>query len=531
MSTLEVRDLIVEAGGVTVVNGLSFDLHAGDKMGVVGRNGAGKTSLLKVLAGEETAASGSIERRGPLGYLRQDPRQHREDDATSALGSILAARNLVEMARRVEKARLQLEESHDERNVQRFARAEEAYRDAGGYRAEAEAATITAGLGLAHDRLALPVGALSGGERRRLELARILFGGSDLLLLDEPTNHLDADAKLWLMKFLRDYVGALMVVSHDLGLLDASITRILHLDRDGIVEYRGTYTQYREARRLDEVRLTTLAARQEQEIRRLKTLADSMRGQTATRARKAKTLDTRAARLEAAKIEAPSRERTVRYRFPRPPHCGRTVLKATGLAKSYGGPPVFDEVSFTVGRGERLLIMGLNGAGKTSLLRILTGETVPDRGSFSFGYGVVPGYYAQEHEGIEDRVDVLEHMRHASREDDQSLRSLLGMFDLTGEIAFQDAGTLSGGEKTKLALAQLVAGRKNLLLLDEPTNNLDPPSRTAIAQALRGWPGAMVIVSHDSEFVEALAPERVLMMPEGDLDTWDDELLDLVVLA
>jgi ATPase subunit of ABC transporter with duplicated ATPase domains len=531
MSTLEVRDLIVEAGGVTVVNGLSFDLHAGDKMGVVGRNGAGKTSLLKVLAGEETAASGSIVRRGPLGYLRQDPRQHREDDATSALGSILAARNLVEMARRVEKARLQLEESHDERNVQRFARAEEAYRDAGGYRAEAEAATITAGLGLAHDRLALPVGALSGGERRRLELARILFGGSDLLLLDEPTNHLDADAKLWLMKFLRDYAGALMVVSHDLGLLDASITRILHLDRDGIVEYRGTYTQYREARRLDEVRLTALAARQEQEIRRLKTLADSMRGQTATRARKAKTLDTRAARLEAAKIEAPSRERTVRYRFPRPPHCGRTVLKATGLAKSYEGPPVFDEVSFTVGRGERLLIMGLNGAGKTSLLRILTGETVADHGSFSFGHGVVPGYYAQEHEGIEDRVDVLEHMRRASREDDQSLRSLLGMFDLTGDIAFQDAGTLSGGEKTKLALAQLVAGRKNLLLLDEPTNNLDPPSRTAMAQALQGWPGAMVIVSHDSEFVEALAPERVLMMPEGDLDTWDDELLDLVVLA
>jgi ATPase subunit of ABC transporter with duplicated ATPase domains len=175
--------------------------------------------------------------------------------------------------------------------------------------------------------------------------------------------------------------------------------------------------------------------------------------------------------------------------------------------------------------------MGLNGAGKTSLLRILTGQTEADLGTFRFGHGVVPGYYAQEHEGIRDGVNLLDHMKGESGEDDQTLRGLLGMFDLHGEMAFQDAGTLSGGEKTKLALAQLVAGRKNLLLLDEPTNNLDPPSRTAIAVALQDWPGAMVIVSHDTEFVRALAPQRVLMMPDGTLDHWDDDLLDLVELA
>jgi ATPase subunit of ABC transporter with duplicated ATPase domains len=207
------------------------------------------------------------------------------------------------------------------------------------------------------------------------------------------------------------------------------------------------------------------------------------------------------------------------------------VLDVAGLAKGYGGPPVFVDVTFDVGRGERVLIMGLNGAGKTSLLRILADETVQDAGTFSFGHGVEPGYYAQEHEGLEDGVDVLAHMRRASPADDQTLRSLLGMFGLPGSIAFQDAGTLSGGEKTKLALAQLVAGRKNLLLLDEPTNNLDPPSRAAIAEALQGWPGAMVIVSHDTQFVEALEPDRVLMMPDGDLDFWDPELLDLVALA
>jgi ATPase subunit of ABC transporter with duplicated ATPase domains len=175
--------------------------------------------------------------------------------------------------------------------------------------------------------------------------------------------------------------------------------------------------------------------------------------------------------------------------------------------------------------------MGLNGAGKTSLLRILMGQTDLDAGSFDWGHGVEPGYYAQEHEGITEGLDVLGHMRAASSADDQVLRTLLGMFGLSGAIAFQDAGTLSGGEKTKLALAQLVAGRKNLLLLDEPTNNLDPPSRSAIALALQDWPGAMIIVSHDPEFVEALEPQRVLMMPEATVEFWDDELLDLVALA
>ena len=531
MSALEARGVAVEVGGRIVVDDLSLSLHVGDKVGMVGRNGAGKTSTLKVLSGEELPAVGTVERRGAVGYLRQDPRQHRADDEATGLEHVLAARGLVDIARRLEKARITLEEHHDDRSVARFARLEEEYAHVGGYRAESEAKAIAAGLGLPVDRLGLPVTALSGGERRRLELARILFGGSDLLLLDEPTNHLDLDAKVWLMKFLASYKGALLVVSHDIGLLDASITRILHLDHDGVLEYRGTYSQYRAARKKDEERLSKLAQRQEAEIQRLKTLADSMRGQTAKRARKAKTLDTRVTKLEARKVKGPARERKVRFRFPAPPHCGRTVLVAEGLSKSYGGPHVFREVSFGLGRGERLLVMGLNGAGKTSLLRILTGRTTADVGTFAFGHGVEPGYYAQEHELIRDGVDLLTHMREASAADDQTLRSLLGMFGLPGGMAFQDAGTLSGGEKTKLALAQLVAGRRNLLLLDEPTNNLDPPSRAAIAEALQDWPGAMILVSHDAAFVEALAPQQVLLMPDGDLDAWSDEYLDLVALA
>jgi ATPase subunit of ABC transporter with duplicated ATPase domains len=226
-----------------------------------------------------------------------------------------------------------------------------------------------------------------------------------------------------------------------------------------------------------------------------------------------------------------SKEKRHHVRFQAPPHSGRVTLEVDGLAKSYGDNHVFSDVDFGVERGERLLVLGLNGAGKTSLLRILAGQSQADSGEVNFGANVSAGYYAQEHEGIRSGTPVLDHMVESSPASVQQLRTLLGMFGLHGEIAFQDAGTLSGGEKTKLALAQLVAGRHNLLLLDEPTNNLDPPSRQAVGQALSAWPGSMVLVSHDPGFVEELQPDRVLLMPDGDVDWWSDDLLDLVALA
>jgi ATPase subunit of ABC transporter with duplicated ATPase domains len=257
-----------------------------------------------------------------------------------------------------------------------------------------------------------------------------------------------------------------------------------------------------------------------------------MRHQTEKRARIAKTLDSRVQKLRDRAVTAPQGAgRAMRARFPEPPRAGKVVLRSHGLAQRYGGPPVFEDIAFDVGRAERLLIMGLNGAGKTSLLRILAGRTEPTSGELSWGAGVSVGYYAQEHEGIEPGRNVLAHVQAQSGAGDQQLRSLLGSFGLPGEFAFQDAGTLSGGEKTKLALAQLVAGRHNVLLLDEPTNNLDPPSLEAIAAALGEWPGTMIVVSHDTAFVSALEPDRVLMMPEGDLDYWDEGLLGLVALA
>ena len=528
---LQVRDLRIEIGSRVTLEGASFKLREGDKVGLVGRNGTGKTTMLKVIAGEGASAGGVVLRSDALGYLPQNPQTRGSGVDNTALSHVLSGRGLDASAQQVEKLRLRIEENPSEKDVAKFARAEEEFRDAGGYAAESEVRRIAAGLGLTDGRLDLPIDALSGGERRRVELARILFAGSELLLLDEPTNHLDNDAKEWLVGFLRQYRGALLVVSHDLDLLDTSITRVLHLNDGELVEYRGTYSQYIAARAADEERLARLASRQGAEIDRLRHLADTMRGQTAKRAKTAKSIDTRVSKLQKGRVTGPKREKHIEVKFPDPPRAGNVVLTVDGLTKGYGGPPVFSNIEFTVGRGERLLVMGLNGAGKTSLMRILAGHTTADAGTIDLGHNVSAGYYAQEHEGITAGSEVLGLLSDAAGLPAQQLRTLLGTFGLSGDIAFQDAGTLSGGEKTKLALAQLVAGKHNLLLLDEPTNNLDPPSRDAIGRALRTWPGAIVLVSHDAEFVASLEPQRVLMMPDGDLDYWTDDLLDLVALS
>jgi ATPase subunit of ABC transporter with duplicated ATPase domains len=534
---LQVRELAIEVGGNVILEGASFSVRARDKVGLVGRNGAGKTSLLKVLGGAADPHAGVVHRSGGLGYLPQDPRLDGVDDTTPATRHILSGRGFDEAMVRIEKLRLQMEEDPSERAVRRFTQAEERFRLDGGYAADSEVRRIASGLGLDADRLDLPVGALSGGQRRRVEIARILFAGSDVLLLDEPTNHLDSDAKEWLLDFMRSYRGALLVISHDLDLLDEAITRVLHLERRDetgigeVDEYKGTYSQYLEARAKDEVRLAKLAERQAKEIDRLQALVDRF-GAKASKASMAHSIEKRIVRMERDKVDAPRAARSVHVRFPPPPPPGRLVLEGKDLAVRYGDLEVFDEVDLAVERGERLLIMGLNGAGKTSLLRVLAGDRAADAGSVAFGHNVVTGYYAQEHEGIQPGRTVLEHLREqAPLAAETDLRAIVGAMGLTGDKVHQDAGTLSGGEKTKLALGILVAGRHNLLLLDEPTNNLDPGSRTAVAEGLRGWPGSIVLVSHDAPFVRDLQPDRVLLMPEGTLDHWGDDYLELVELA
>ncbi len=537
---LQAQSLTVEIGGRTVVESADFTVMPRDKVGIVGRNGAGKTSLFRVLGGEEEPTSGRVVRRGAFGYLPQDPRIAGVHDSRRAISHVLSGRSIDEQLERIEKLRIAMEESPSEDAVRRFSRAEELFASAGGYAAEGEARSIAAGLGVPDARLELPIGVLSGGERRRVELARILFAGSEVLCLDEPTNHLDIDAKEWLLGFLRGFRGALLVISHDLELLDEAITRVLHLDRPGeadtghIVEYRGTYSQYVTARAEDERRRARTAAQQERELARMQRVVDRF-GAKATKAAMAHNMERRIARLESERVRVSDRDRTLRVRFPDPPSSGVTSLTVSGLCKGYGGPKVFEDVGFDIGRGERLLVLGLNGAGKTSLLRILAGETDADLGEVQWGHNVVPGYYAQEHDNLDVDASLLDNMRQAltvgTALTETELRGLLGMFGLSGDKVMQRAGTLSGGEKTKLALAMLMSGRNNLLLLDEPTNNLDPASRSAVAEALEPWPGTVILVSHDTEFVERLSPTKVLLLPDGQVDYFSREWLELVALA
>ncbi|MEN9505133.1 MAG: hypothetical protein RI958_1059 [Actinomycetota bacterium] len=537
---LQVQNVTVEVGGRSVVAEASFTIMPKDKVGLVGRNGAGKTSLFKVLGGAVEPTLGKVVRRGGFGYLPQDPRIAGVPETRTAITHVLSGRGIDEALERIEKLRIAMEEDASERNVARYSREQDLFASTGGYAAESEARTIAHGLGLKPDRLDLPIGVLSGGERRRVELARILFAGSDALLLDEPTNHLDIDAKEWLLGFMRSYRGALLVISHDLDLLDEAITRVLHLDRPAedatghVVEYKGTYSQYRTARALDEERLARKALLQDKEIARLQSVVDRF-GAKATKAAMAHSKEKQIARLESQRVHVGAGDKTLRVRFPDPPPCGVTVIEASGLSKAYGGPAVFEDVAFDLGRGERLLVLGLNGAGKTSLLRILAGETEANLGHFAFGHQVNVGYYAQEHDNLAVDESLLSNMRTAIPPGvmltETQLRGLLGMMGLIGDKVHQEAGTLSGGEKTKLALAMLMVGRNNLLLLDEPTNNLDPPSRQAVADALTGWKGSIIFVSHDTEFVEQLQPTKVLLMPDGQVDYFSADWLELVDLA
>ena len=525
---IQVRDLCIEIGGRTLVDHASFTAARGDKVGIVGRNGQGKTTLLRTLARDLPGGEGKVKCQGALGYLPQDSRTAAGNLTTRALDRVLSGRGLDGEPARIEQLRLRMAADHSNANVSAFAIAEEAFRLAGGYQAEAEAFRVAAGVGLSKLRLEQPLSQLSGGERRRIDLARVLFGHSDVLLLDEPTNHLDADAKRWLMEFLGSYRGTLLVVSHDLALLDKAITRVLHVHDGTLTQYRGTYSQCIAAQTREEKRLARQAAHQEEDIRRLSSLADAMRHQSASRARTAKSIDNRVERMKEIRVVAPRPERQSRFSFPEPPRAGRTVIDAQHLSKQFGKSPIFRDLSFSIERGERFLIVGLNGAGKTTLLKILTGQLPPSGGVFRLGLGVELGYYAQEHENLKPDATVLENLRTASTAPDTALRAVLGRFGLHGDVAHRHAGSLSGGEKTRLSLARLLAGQHNVLLLDEPTNNLDPAARAATAGALAQWPGTMLIVSHDVEFVDMLQPVRIMHMPRGVIDFWQKEMHGLV---
>jgi ATPase subunit of ABC transporter with duplicated ATPase domains len=533
-------DLELRAGARILLSGATMRVAPGDRIGLVGRNGAGKTTSLRVLAGETLPFAGKIERKGPIGYLPQDPRTG--DLTVSARDRVLSARGLDSIMAEMRELEHRLEGRVDDRSVRRYGTLEDQFAALGGYAAEAQAARICANLGLPDRVLAQSLGTLSGGQRRRVELARILFAeasdnGGGILLLDEPTNHLDSDSITWLRGFLAGHKGGLIVISHDVGLLDSVVNKVWYLDanRSVLDLYNLGWKAYQEQRETDERRRRRERANAEKKAGALKAQADKMRAK-ATKAVAAQNMIRRAEKLLTGLERERVSDRVAKVRFPTPAACGRTPLTASALSKSYGSLEIFCDVGIAVDKGSRVVILGLNGAGKTTLLRILAGLLERDTGEVHAGHGLRMGYYAQEHETLEIDRTVLDHMRSAasaagSGQTDTDLRSVLGSFLFSGDDVDKPAGVLSGGEKTRLALATLVCSGANVLLLDEPTNNLDPVSREQVLDAIARYPGAIVLVTHDPGAVTALKPDRAILLPDGDEDAWSDDLLELVELA
>jgi ATPase subunit of ABC transporter with duplicated ATPase domains len=551
---LEASHLEIRRGATLLVADASFRVHPGEKVGIVGVNGAGKTTLLKTLVGELDPTDGTITRPATIGYLSQEPLADVmfAGAATdlSVRDFVLAGRGLDSVAAALRQTEAALDratapgsDATDLEDVlERYSVLEEHYQAAGGYVAEFEVAQLLAGLALKSVELDRPVQALSGGQKTRLALARVLFAAPEMLFLDEPTNHLDGPSIRWLMDYLARCDSAVVLISHDLVLLDNAIGRVLHVDAATrtLTAYRGNYSSFLRQREGAEERAQAQMERTQAKISQLEEQANWMRGKTEKIARRAKVMDRTVEKLRETlppQGALPHRERRITLDLPITRQSGREVVVVEGLSRAYGDKPVLRDVAFEVERGQRLVVIGINGAGKTTLLKILAGVLPPSSGTVQWGHNVDLGYFAQEHEQLHPELTLLEEMQRAAEElplrqgslpTEKSLRGLLGRFLFSGEQAHQRVKTLSGGEKTRLALARLMLGGHNTLLLDEPTNNLDVGARERVLSALGGYGGTLIIVSHDVPFVEALQPDFALMLPTGQVRYFDNSLLALV---
>ena len=490
----------------------SFQLNPGEKVGLVGPNGAGKTTLFRMIVGEEVPDEGdvSIPRRLTVGYFRQDVEEMSGrsvlDEAIAGSGRVGDLHHELEA---INHAMADPDRAGDmDRILERFGEVQEEYEHLGGYALESQAREVLHGLGFDDERVDGDVGALSGGWKMRVAMARVLLGRPDVLLMDEPTNHLDIESIIWLEAFLKSLPGALLMTSHDKDFMNRLVTRIAEIDSGEITVYSGNYDFYERERALREANREAAYARQQAMFAKEQRFIERF----AAHAAKAAQVQSRVKALEKIeKVEPPRMRRVVEFDFRQPARSGEQVAVLEDVTKAYGARLVHDGVNLTVRRGERWSVMGRNGAGKTTLLRMIGGVLPPDRGTVTIGASVKMGYFAQQALDLLDPdLTVWEQIeKDFPLESTGALRNLLGAFQFSGDDVEKKVRALSGGEKTRLVLARMLLDPPNFLVLDEPTNHLDLATKEMLVKSLGAFEGTMIFVSHDRMFLRGLS-NRVL---------------------
>lgn len=521
MAILTVNNIQQSFGEEVILQNVTFEMQKGERVGLVGVNGSGKTTLFKVLTGEYTPDTGSVVfgKDTVLGYMEQHVCRDFHKTAFEEVMTVFAP--LLRMERELEDLNTLLSVHPDgedlERLILRQTDLNDRFVDAGGLTCRSRARSALMGLGFSEDQLENRVGVLSGGQKAKLQLAKMLLGGANLLLLDEPTNHLDIQAVEWLEDFLKNYNGAYIVISHDRYFLDKVTQRTLEMEGKSVTSYKGNYSRYLELRAEHRLAMQRVYESTQKEITRIEGIIEQQRRWNQERnyvtiASKQKQID----RLEAT-LEKPEAEpESIRFQFKASRRGGNDVLTAQDLSLSFGGPPLFEHVNLEIKHQEKVFLIGPNGCGKTSLFKILLGQYTPDSGSVRLGSAIDVGYYEQSQLSLHDEKTVMDEIWDLHPQMTQTeVRSALAVFLFKGEDVFKPVGALSGGERARVLLLKLMLSKANFLLLDEPTNHLDIGSCEALEDALSGYDGTLFVVSHDRYLINKLADKVYVLGKDG----------------